>query len=72
MAKELNPTENIEKLTDIQRHVTQQRGTEAPLAANYCTTSAKGYTNACAVTSHFLSQSRSLILAVAGRVSISL
>lgn len=28
MAKELNPTENIEKLSDIQRHVTQERGTE--------------------------------------------
>lgn len=72
MAKELNPTENIEKLTDIQRHVTHSGGRKRLLAANYCTTSAKGYTNACAATSHFLSQSRSLILAVAGRVSISL
>lgn len=31
MAKELNPTENIEKLSDIQRYVTQETWNGSPL-----------------------------------------
>lgn len=71
MAKELNPTENIEKLSDIQRYVTQERGTEAPFTANCCTISVMGCTNVCVVTSRSLSLNQSLILAVVGQASIN-
>ncbi|CQJ10646.1 methionine sulfoxide reductase B [Yersinia enterocolitica] len=59
MAKELNPTENIEKLTDIQRHVTQQRGTEAPFSGKLLHNKREGiYQCLCCHQPLFISESK--------------
>ncbi|MCB5300743.1 peptide-methionine (R)-S-oxide reductase MsrB [Yersinia bercovieri] len=59
MAKELNPTENIEKLSDIQRHVTQQRGTEAPFSGKLLHNKRDGvYQCLCCHQPLFISESK--------------
>lgn len=59
MAKELNPTENIEKLSDIQRYVTQERGTEAPFTGKLLHNKRDGvYQCLCCHQPLFISESK--------------
>ncbi len=71
MPKETAPDAKIAQLTEMQRYVTQQRGTEPPYSGALLHNKQEGFITAWCATRPCFFQRRNTIQAVAGRVFMS-